>query len=807
MDSAVVKHASRSTKRTMARARHGWISFGTLLLLVLLFRPESANAQTLGQVTASLTTCTPERIAGLANQVFATLMCHHPGILVPIEPGHNIVRGPGVWGAIRMFLLPEARDRLYRLAASNRVQLNDTFRTSVEVYMYSNNRGICDGNPIEPGRGRHETGFAVDIQNEDDFSSAEEQAQCCQNISGDIWHFECVAGCSPGPNPRPTGVQAQLQNWSVQAFQLLWNANHPTDQIATNGIYNDSVGARMRVSPANGFARDGCEPDRDADGYPESRDCNDRDAAVHPNAVELCNAVDDNCDRQIDENIARSCGVAGGACRAGSQSCQQGTWSACTGSVPPSVETCDNVDNDCDGEVDEERICAFEAASFYASSESGSTDVDGDGRADACARTEQGFRCLLANGHGFENTLSGPMFALGGEPSSDAAVRLSSSFRMADLDGDHRADLCAIEDRAVRCWRLNPRGQAEVLGTITTTSAVTNLLVADIDGDRAHSSEVCVRTAEGLSCYRLMAREFAVYSQLSALSDEQGFGEPARYGTIRMGDIDGDQRADVCARLPNEMRCWRASMTGFLAAENGPRWSDEIGFAAVELWSTIRLADVDADGRAELCARQPNDTFMCHSWANGQFGVARPGPSLTRANGWENASTYSTLMLADIDASGSLDLCARETSGIRCWLFTGGAFSRMIVGPVLSDLDGWSNASGFRSIRMGDVTGDGLADLCARAPSGLRCYQNTGASFSTLFETGQWGNAQTRDPLTLSMSVRIAGPLAGSGISARVTAGCGCRINSAVDPDRHTRGWLLAGIAMLLAGRRRRAQG
>jgi hypothetical protein len=53
--------------------------------------------------------------------------------------------------------------------------------------------------------------------------------------------------------------------------------------------------------------------DQDADGYfaeercGTPRDCNDADPRAHPGAEESCNGVDDNCDGQADENCDPSC--------------------------------------------------------------------------------------------------------------------------------------------------------------------------------------------------------------------------------------------------------------------------------------------------------------------------------------------------------------------------------------------------------------------------------------------------------------------------------------------------------------------
>ena len=44
--------------------------------------------------------------------------------------------------------------------------------------------------------------------------------------------------------------------------------------------------------------------DEDADGFAACEDCDDADATVNEEAVETCNGVDDNCDGSIDEDAA-----------------------------------------------------------------------------------------------------------------------------------------------------------------------------------------------------------------------------------------------------------------------------------------------------------------------------------------------------------------------------------------------------------------------------------------------------------------------------------------------------------------------
>jgi hypothetical protein len=111
-------------------------------------------------------------------------------------------------------------------------------------------------------------------------------------------------------------------------------------------------------------------PDADGDGYYDARtermgepkvgcaglkgwaaypgDCKPEDAAVHAEAEEVCNNIDDDCDGDVDERVRPTCGE--GWCRREAPGCDV---EYC---VPgnPVKEKCNFLDDDCDGLTDED---------------------------------------------------------------------------------------------------------------------------------------------------------------------------------------------------------------------------------------------------------------------------------------------------------------------------------------------------------------------------------------------------------------------------------------------------------------------
>jgi hypothetical protein len=113
---------------------------------------------------------------------------------------------------------------------------------------------------------------------------------------------------------------------------------------------------------------------------------------------EVCNGLDDDRDGEVDEadpELGASCSEDVGACTAGTLTCVEGAL-VCDG-VLPADEVCNAIDDDCDGDVDE--LVQF---TFYLD-EDGDT-FGGDVTCDVCAMEECGEGNWVAVGGDCDDT-------------------------------------------------------------------------------------------------------------------------------------------------------------------------------------------------------------------------------------------------------------------------------------------------------------------------------------------------------------------------------------------------------------------
>ncbi len=273
-----------------------------------------------------------------------------------------------------------------------------------------------------------------------------------------------------------------------------------------DGLDNDCDGL---ADPSTSEDAQTCWTDVDGDGFGSlaalactcadgsvdvGGDCDDEDSAIHPDAEELCDGVDNNCDAAVDEGLLGTWYLDGdgddyGRDESAVEGCPgvEGTWVTLgedcddgdSGVNPGALDLCDDgVDQDCDLNLDE---CGFDTATLsgdawwtvYRDPETASPgrlghnmvaagDSDGDGRPDIlvplvqspCPQSEKG--CELSNQYVL---LESPVGTSGGsekvqdvaiaswafpndpdDPLTDNMATDQTAHADADIDGDGYTD-------------------------------------------------------------------------------------------------------------------------------------------------------------------------------------------------------------------------------------------------------------------------------------------------------------------------------------------------------------------------------
>lgn len=155
-----------------------------------------------------------------------------------------------------------------------------------------------------------------------------------------------------------TGTWGACEDGVSPAVEVCGGGDEDCDGTTDNGL--NACGGACTLAGVPGAACDGADGDMCTEGTwscsgPNDLSCSD----TTTNTVEACNGADDDCDGALDEGCAcidgsmQTCGSSVGACELGTQMCIGGMWDLCAGGTGPMIETCNDIDDDCNSMTDE----------------------------------------------------------------------------------------------------------------------------------------------------------------------------------------------------------------------------------------------------------------------------------------------------------------------------------------------------------------------------------------------------------------------------------------------------------------------
>jgi peptidoglycan/xylan/chitin deacetylase (PgdA/CDA1 family) len=305
-------------------------------------------------------------------------------------------------------------------------------------------------------------------------------------------------------------------------------------------------------------------------------------------------------------------------------------------------------------------------------------DLDGDGRRDVCVHTPGDRRCARSvEIVGTEEdrrprTVFEPSPAP--DPLSSCAARFESEdIALADVNGDGRADVCATLGFGVACAIMLPSGEcgpeakwslwaAQESPASRPFRGEAQVRFGDVDGDG--KDDACTISERGIDCALSTGRVFARESRWAEpRAGDDEWLSPERLAAVTLADVDGDGRADACGRGKNGVICALSKGSSFARAGS---WLEDPAFAAA---NRLVFGDLNGDRRADVCA-VVGDEFRCALSRVTLFAHASPWLSVAPGGGMDAARIIvaPSLALGDVNGDGRADVCGYDAAGVVCAL-------------------------------------------------------------------------------------------------------------------------------------------
>ena len=236
-----------------------------------------------------------------------------------------------------------------------------------------------------------------------------------------------------------------------------------------------------------------------------------------------------------------------------------------------------------------------------------------------------------------------------------------------------------------------------------------------VDLNHDGKMDVCMRTSLGLACSVSQGRMVTTLEGL----------RPCAYSTY--GDTFGK---DICPTMPVAMGDINTAVWDYALSPSdnfSPGvFSDNTGYNAdPSYWSTLQYADLNGDGLPDVCGRARGGMRCLINWGTQFVASNFATPSqFSDSGGWQDPQYYSTIHLADINGDGKADICGRGTLGFYCGLSNGSGFDGQeysIGTTAFSNATGWNMPDYYLDIWLVDANGDGAADICGRGWGGIWC--------------------------------------------------------------------------------------